>query len=232
MGSGEHKLTNAGGIALLKRKLKDIKEMDATFAVFNAGNSVDLDVLICAINGVIAHHSEEIEKRKAQKKTAAAAKTAAAIAVGGKSQGGKGKQKSKKGNDKHKKCWLNPKSTAYRADFAAKVNGGEISSSSAPAPTVPPGLGASSVGVRPGPSVPADVLAKTFSEFLTKRFGGAAWNVSTESDAFQHFAAAAWALDSGVSQFCIMGDNAGDATWETMQGADCDIDTGAGPRRL
>ena len=43
MGSGEHKLTNAGGIALLKRKLKDIKELDATFAVFNASNSVDLE---------------------------------------------------------------------------------------------------------------------------------------------------------------------------------------------
>ena len=83
VGSGEHKLTNAGGIALLKRKLKDIKQLDATFAVFNAGNSVDLDALICAINGVIAHHSEEIEKRKA-KKAAAAAKTAAAIAAGGK----------------------------------------------------------------------------------------------------------------------------------------------------
>ncbi|CAE7036585.1 unnamed protein product [Symbiodinium sp. CCMP2592] len=99
MGSGEHKLTNAGGIALLKRKLKDIKETDATSAVFNASNSVDLDALIYAINGLVAHHSEEIERRKAQKK-AAAAKVAAATAAGGKSQGGKGKSKNKKGNDK------------------------------------------------------------------------------------------------------------------------------------
>ena len=35
--------TDAGGIALLKRKLKDIKEVDATFAVFNASNVVDLN---------------------------------------------------------------------------------------------------------------------------------------------------------------------------------------------
>ena len=82
-----------------------------------------------------------------------------------------------------------------------------------------------------GPGQDLDVLAKAFPEFLTKRFGGAAWNVSTESDAFQHFAAAAWALDSGASQFCIMGDNADDAIWETMQGADCDIDTGADTAR-
>ena len=43
MASGRHKLTDAGGIALLKRKLKDIKEVDATFAVFNASNVVDLN---------------------------------------------------------------------------------------------------------------------------------------------------------------------------------------------
>ena len=83
---------------LLKRKLKDIKELDATFAVFNASSSVDLDALIYENNGLIAHHSEEIERRKTQKK-AAAAKVAAAAAAGGKSQGGKGKHKSKKGSD-------------------------------------------------------------------------------------------------------------------------------------
>ena len=151
MGSGEHRLTNAGGIALLKRKLKDIKELDATFAVFNASNSVDLDAWIYAVNGVIAHQSEEIERRKTPKK-AAAAKVAAATAAGGK---GQGKHKSKKGNDKlcehcHKpghtaqKCWLNPKSSAYRPDFAAKINGNSASSSSG-APSAPPGLGAASI---------------------------------------------------------------------------------------
>ncbi|OLP99528.1 hypothetical protein AK812_SmicGene17907 [Symbiodinium microadriaticum] len=216
MGSGEHRLTNAGGIALLKRKLKDIKELDATFAVFNASNSVDLDALIYAVNGVIAHHSEEIERRKTQKK-AAAAKVAAATAAGGK---GKGKHKSKKGNDKlcehcHKpghtaqKCWLNPKSSAYKPDFTAKINGNSASSSSG------------------APSV----LTKEFSEFLTKRFGGSAWLADIGPDALQQFAASAWALDSGASQFCIMGDNADDAMWETVQSADCDIDTGAGTAR-
>ena len=72
----------------LKRKLKHIKELDATFAVFNAINVVDLNALIYAISGLIAHHSDEIERRKAQKK-AAAAKAAAATVVGGKSKGGK-----------------------------------------------------------------------------------------------------------------------------------------------
>ena len=240
MGSGEHKLTNAGGIALLKRKLKDIKELDATFAVFNASNSVDLDALIYAINGLIAHHSEEIERRKAQKK-AAAAKAAAAAAAGGKSQGGKGKHKSKKGSDKpcehcHKpghtaqKCWLNPKSSAYRPVFAAKVNGSSASSSNG-GPSAPPGLGAASIGARTGPAVPTDVLTKAFSEFLTKRFGGSAWFADIGPNALQQFAGAAWALDSGASQFCIMGENADDAMWETVQSADCDIDTGAGTAR-
>ena len=50
-------------------------------------------------------------------------------------------------------------------------------------------------------------------------------------NALQQFAGAAWALDSGASQFCIMGENADDAMWETMQSADCDIDTGAGTAR-
>ncbi|CAE7450270.1 unnamed protein product [Symbiodinium sp. CCMP2592] len=224
MGSGEHKLTNAGGIALLKRKLKDIKEMDATFAVFNASNSVDLDALIYAINGLVAHHSEEIERRKAQKK-AAAAKVAAATAAGGKSQGGKGKSKNKKGNDKpcdhcHKpghtaqRCWLNPKSSGYRPDFAAKIN----ASSSSGGASAPPGLGAASMGARPGPAVPADVLTKAFSEFLTKRFGGSAWLADVKLDDLQQFAGAAWALDSVASQFCIMGDNADDDAWETCAG--------------
>ena len=230
MGSGEHRLTNAGGIALLKRKLKDL---DATFAVFNASNSVDFNALIYAGNGVIAHHSEEIERRKTQKK-AAAAKVAAATAAGGK---GKGKHKSKKGNDKlcehcHKpghtaqKCWLNPKSSAYRPDFAAKINGNSASSSSG-APSAPPGLGAASIGPRPGLAVPAEVLTKAFSQFLTKRFGGSSWLADIGPDALQQFAASAWALDSGASQFCIMGDNADDAMWETVH----DIDTGAGTAR-
>ena len=51
MASGKHKLTDAGGIALLKRKLKHIKELDATFAVFNAINVVGLNALIYAISG-------------------------------------------------------------------------------------------------------------------------------------------------------------------------------------
>ena len=232
IGSGEHRLTNAGGIAFLKRKLKDIKELDATFAVFNASNSVHLDALIYAVNGVIAHQSEEIERRKTQKK-AAAAKVAAATAAGGK---GQGKHKSKKSNDKlcehcHKpghtaqNCWLNPKSSAYRPDFAAKINGNSASSSSG-VPSAPPGLGAASIGPRPGPAVPAEVLTKAFSEFLTKRFGGSAWLADIGPDALQQFAASAWALDSGASQFCTMGGNADDAMWETVQSADCDIDAG------
>ena len=84
---------------------------------------------------------------------------------------------------------------------------------------------------RPGPAVPAQVLTKAFSEFLTKRFGGSAWLADIGPDALQQFAASAWALDSGASQFCIMGDNADDAMWETVQSADCDIDTGAGTAR-
>ena len=116
MCSGEHRLTNAGGIALLKRKLKDIKELDATLAVFNASNSVDLDALIYAGNGVIAHHSEEIERRKTQKK-AAAAKVAAATAAGGK---GKGKHKSKKGNDKLCEHCHKPGHTAQNCFFESK----------------------------------------------------------------------------------------------------------------
>ena len=240
MGSGEHRLTNAGGIALLKRKLKDIKELDATCAVFYASNSVDLDALIYAINGLIAHHSEEIERRKTQKK-AAAAKVAAAAAAGGKSQGGKGKHKRKKGSDKpcehcHKPghtaqtCWLNPKSSAYRPDFAAKINGSSASSSNG-GRSAPPGLGAASIGARTGPAVPTDVLTKAFSEFLTKRFGGSAWLADIGPNALQQFAGAAWALDSGATQFCIMGENADDAMWETVQSADCDLDTGAGTAR-
>ncbi|CAE7036581.1 RE1 [Symbiodinium sp. CCMP2592] len=87
------------------------------------------------------------------------------------------------------------------------------------------------MGARPGPAVPADVLTKAFSEFLTKPFGGSAWLADVKPDDLQQFAGAAWALDSGASQFCIMGDNADDAVWETMQSADCDIDTGAGTAR-
>ncbi|CAE7493174.1 GIP [Symbiodinium sp. CCMP2592] len=87
------------------------------------------------------------------------------------------------------------------------------------------------MGARPGPAVPANVLTKAFSEFLTKCFGGSAWLADVKPDDLQQFAGAAWALDSGASQFCIMGDNADDAVWETMQSADCDIDTGAGTAR-
>ena len=99
-----------------------------------------------------AHHSEE---------------AAAAAAAGGKSQGGKGKHKSKKGSDKPcehchnpghtaQKRWLNPKSSAYRPDVAAKINGSSASSSNG-GPSAPPGLGAASIGARTRPAVPTDV---------------------------------------------------------------------------
>eukprot|EP00439_Symbiodinium_sp_Y106_P002827 s8056_g1.t1 len=72
---------------------------------------------------------------------------------------------------------------------------------------------------------------EAFSEFLTKRFGGSAWHADMVPDALQQFAGASWALDSGANQFCMMGDNADDAMWETVQSADCDIDTKAGAAR-
>ena len=63
-----------------------------------------------------------MERRKAQKK-AAATKVAAAAAAGGKSQGGKGKHKSKKGSDKPCEHCHKPGHTAQRksADSIQKI---------------------------------------------------------------------------------------------------------------
>lgn len=92
MGTGEHKLTNAMGISLLKDKLSGINELKAAFALWTAGKSTDLDTLLQAIEGLQAEYLEEIEGRNARK-----VRKAAAVAQ---ANSAKASRKGKKGQGK------------------------------------------------------------------------------------------------------------------------------------
>ena len=141
MGMGEHKLTNAMGISLLKDKLRGLNELKATFALWAAGSSTDLNGLIQAIESIQAEYLDEIEKRNNRKAERAAARCIAAAAKGpGKGKKGKdGKMKAKvtcgfcgKPNHDASQCWNNPQSASYRPQFAQKTGAHG-------APSVPPG---------------------------------------------------------------------------------------------
>ena len=73
---------------MLKEKLRHVSELKATFAMWNASGSNDLDALIRAIDGILSEYKDEMAKRKDRKK-AAAAKASATMAAAGKA-GGKG----------------------------------------------------------------------------------------------------------------------------------------------
>ena len=49
---------------LLKEKLRHVSELKATFAMWNASGSNDLDALIRAIDGILSEYKDEIAKRK------------------------------------------------------------------------------------------------------------------------------------------------------------------------
>ena len=147
MGTGEHKLTNAMGISLLKDKLRGVNELKATFALWSAGNSTDLDALLQAIENLQAEYLDEIGRRNARKAVKAAAAAQAAGAVKGFGNGKKGKQKGQppkvkcthcgKPNHEAKQCWLNPSSNSYRPELASKA-------AAKAALNPPPGLAGSS----------------------------------------------------------------------------------------
>ncbi|CAE7884622.1 unnamed protein product [Symbiodinium microadriaticum] len=88
------------GISLLRDKLRGLNELKATFALWAAGSSTELNGLIQAIESIQAEYLDEIEKRnnrKAERAAAAAARgTAAAAKEPGKGKKGKdGKTKAK-----------------------------------------------------------------------------------------------------------------------------------------
>ena len=225
MGTGEHKLTNAMGISLLKDKLRGLNELKATFALWAAGSSTDLNGLIQAIESIQAEYLDEIEKRnsrKAERAAAAAARGTAAAAKGpGKGKKGKdGKTKAKitcgfcgKPNHDASQCWNNPQSASYRPQFAQKTGAHG-------APTVPPGLNASSSVSSGQPSAAAtqDALAKAFQDFLAKKFAGAAVDMPPElASACAQIESGAWALDSGASRFVVNAQNSEDQHWNTLR---------------
>ena len=116
------------------------------------------------------------------------------------------------------KCWLNPTSSAsrlaYRPDFAVRLNGNSAASSNG-GPSAPP------VRARPAPTVPTDVLTKAFSVFLTKRFGGSAmackYRAGRPSTVCSFSVVAGFRSQIKKTKKLLMGDNAEDAIWETVQ---------------
>ena len=92
-----------------------MNELKATFALWSAGNSTDLDALLQA------EYLDEIERRNARK----AVKGAAAAQATGSVKGfGKGKKVKQKGQPPQshmheaKQCWLNPSSSSCRPEPA------------------------------------------------------------------------------------------------------------------
>ena len=227
MGTGEHKLTNAMGISLLKDKLRGVNELKATFALWSAGNSTDLDALLQAIESLQAEYLDEIERRNARKAVKAAAAAQAAGSVKGFGKGKKGKQKGQpskvtcthcgKPNHEAKQCWLNPSSSSYRPELASKA-------AAKAALNPPPGLAGSSASSSSNNSRAAttfganEALTKAFAEFLSKKFAGVALDVPVEvTQNMAQFASGAWALDSGASQCVVNSSNIEDQHWDTLQ---------------
>ena len=232
MGTGEHKLTNAMGISLLKDKLRGLNELKATFALWAAGSSTDLNGLLQAIESIQAEYLDEIEKRnnrKAERAAAAAARGTAGAAKGpGKGKKGKdGKTKAKvtcgfcgKPNHDASQCWNNPQSASYRPQFAQKTGAHG-------APSVPPGLSAASSASSGQPTAAAaqDALAKAFQDFLAKKFAGAAVDMPPEiASACAQLASGAWALDSGASRFVVSAQNSEDQHWNTLRACKSEVE--------
>ena len=64
MGSDDHKLTDSGGISILKKHLKHIPDLKATFAVWSASGSNELDKLVRTIKLLVAESKAEIESKQ------------------------------------------------------------------------------------------------------------------------------------------------------------------------
>ena len=215
------------GISLLKDKLRGVNELKATFALWSAGNSTDLDALLQAIENLQAEYLDEIERRNARRAVKAAAAAQAAGGVKGFGKGKKGKQKGQppkvtcthcgKPNHEAKQCWLNPSSSSYRPELASKA-------AAKAALNPPPGLAGSSASSSGSNSRAAttfganEALTKAFAEFLSKKFAGVALDVPVEvTQTMAQFASGAWALDSGASQCVVNSSNIEDQHWDTLQ---------------
>ena len=235
MGTGEHKLTNAMGISLLRDRLRGIGELKATFALWTASHSTDLDSLVASIDSVLAEYKDDIEQRKNRKK-AAAAKAIAATATKGDGKGKKGKkgkarngkQCSHCGKPNHNKdeCWLNPQCPSYRPDMAAKASPPPgFSASAASSSAAPQNQNTTTVAQPTG-----DVLARAFAEFLSKRYSGTAVKFADAVEGSTlSFGAGAWAIDSGASQFVVSSENTEDQNWETLRQQTSNVHGCSGP---
>ena len=152
MGTSERKLTNAMGMSLLADKLRGVNELRATFALWAAGQSTDLNALTQAIESIQAEYLDEIKTlvQEAHKNCSRSGRSckcgtssAASVKAGGEGKKGKAGKGGcakvtytfcGKPNCKASECWNNPQSTACRPQFAQKA---------AP-PSNPPGLATAS----------------------------------------------------------------------------------------
>ena len=153
MGTGEHKLTNAMGISLLRDKLRGLNELKATFALWAAGSSTELNGLIQAIESIQAEYLDEIEKRNNRKAERAAAAAARGTAAAAKEPG-----KGKKGKDGKTKAKI---TCGFCGKFAQKTGAHG-------APTAPPGLNASS-SVSSGQPSATGCSCEGFPRFLGQK---------------------------------------------------------------